>query len=181
MPTATPTPPPDSVLLAPMNYQAQTLNNCGPASIAIILGYYDHWIAQQKVSEEVDPGPSPCQIADYVHRYDLKARPYWSPRSVEPVRLLLANGIPVIANQLLEEQSHIGHYRVVKGYDDATEVFIIDDPLQRKGPDMRMTYEAFEALSNAGAFIPVYHPNKDALVRSMMRELYVHEFTYCRP
>jgi hypothetical protein len=34
--------------------------------------------------------------------------------------------------------SDIGHYRVVKGYDDAARGFITDDPLQRKGPDFRL-------------------------------------------
>jgi hypothetical protein len=165
-----------------MNYQAQTLNNCGPTSIAIVLGYYDHWITQSTVNEHVPPGPSPCQIADYVLRYDLRARPYWSPRSdVTPIRLLLANGIPVIANQLLEQDSDIGHYRVIKGYDDKSGAFITDDPLQRKGPDYRLTYETFDKLSNPGAFIPVYPPKKDSLVRSLMKEYYVHGVPYCRP
>jgi hypothetical protein len=164
-----------------MNYQAQTLNNCGPASIAILLGYYDHWITQLTVNEHVPPGASPCQIANYFFRYDLRARPYWSPRSdVTPIRLLLANGIPVIANQLLEENSRIGHYRVIKGYDDASGVFITDDPLQRKGPDDRLTYEAFDRLSNPGAFVPVYLPRKDSLVRSLMKEYDVYEARFCR-
>jgi hypothetical protein len=165
-----------------MNYQAQTLNNCGPASIATVLGHYDHWITQSTVNEHVPPGPSPCQIANYFFKYDLRARPYWSPRShVTPIRLLLVNGIPVIANQLLESDSRIGHYRVIKGYDDASGVFFTDDPLLRKGPDYRLTYEQFAELSNPGAFIPVYHPKKDALVRSLMRELDVHDFVFCAP
>jgi len=165
-----------------MNYQAQSLNNCGPASIAILLSYYDHWITQFKVNEHVPSGPSPCQIADYFFKYDLRARPYWSPRShVTPIRLLLANDIPVIANQLLEEDSTTGHYRVIKGYDDVSEAFIADDPLQRKGPDYVLTYDAFDRLSNPGAFIPVYPPRKDALVRSLMKEYQIREARYCRP
>ncbi|MGD8998670.1 MAG: C39 family peptidase [Anaerolineae bacterium] len=180
-PTHTPTPPPESLLLEPMNYQAQTLNNCGPASIAIVLGYYDHWITQHKVNETVPPGPSPCDIADYVPQYGLMARPYRSANSVEPIRLLLANRIPVIANQLLESDSDIGHYRVVKGYDDASGTFITDDPLLRKGPNLRLTYDAFSKLSNPGAFIPIYPPEKDPLVRALMKELRAREILYCPP
>lgn len=164
-----------------MNYQAQTLNNCGPASIAIVLGYYDLWITQGTVNEHLPPGPSPCAIADYVPRHGLMARPYRSGRPVEPIRLLLANGIPVIANQLLESGSTVGHYRVVKGYDDVSATFITDDPLQGKGSDFRLSYSLFESLSNPGAFIPIYPPEKDALVRSLMRELHVYEILYCPP
>jgi hypothetical protein len=180
-PTFTPTPLPESVLLEPMNYQAQTWNNCGPASIAIVLGYYDHWITQRTVNEQVPPGPSPCDIADYVVQYDLMARPYESPPSVKPIRLLLANGIPVIVNQLLESASDIGHYRVVKGYDDAAREFVTDDPLQRKGPDFRLAYDTSARLSNHGAFVPVYPPEKDSLVRSLMKALGVREIFYCPP
>jgi ABC-type bacteriocin/lantibiotic exporter with double-glycine peptidase domain len=164
-----------------MNYQAQTLNNCGPASIAIVLGYYDYWITQRTVNEQVPPGPSPCDIADYVPQYGLTARPFRSPPSVKPIRALLANGIPVIANQLLESGSDIGHYRVIKGYDDASREFITDDPLQRKGPDFRLDYDACARFSNRGAFIPVYPPEKDLLVQSLMKELRVREILFCPP
>jgi ABC-type bacteriocin/lantibiotic exporter with double-glycine peptidase domain len=172
---------PGHALLEPMNYQAQTYNNCGPASIAIILGYYDHWITQYTVNEQVPPGPSPCDIADYVPQYDLMARVYESPPSRDPIRLLLANGIPVIANQQLEPDSDIGHYRVIKGYDDAACEFISDDPLQSKGLDYRIDYDTFSALSRPGAFIPVYLPELDPLVRSLMKEMKVSEILYCPP
>jgi ABC-type bacteriocin/lantibiotic exporter with double-glycine peptidase domain len=164
-----------------MNYQAQTFNNCGPASIAIILGYYDHWITQHQVNEQVLPGPSLCDIVDYMPQYGLKARAYESPPSLEPIRLLLANGIPVIANQLLESGSDIGHYRVVTGYDDVARDFTSDDPLQRKGPGFRIGYNVFVRLSTPGAFIPVYPPEMDQLVRSMMRDLRMTEIFYCPP
>ena len=134
------------------------------------------------MNEHVLPGPSPCQIADYVLKYDLRARLYWSPRShVIPIPLLLASGVPVVAHQLLEEDSRIGHYGVVKGYDNVSAMFIADDPLQRKGPDYGLTDDAFDRLSNPGAFIPVYPPKKDLLVRSLTKECYVHEARYCRP
>lgn len=164
-----------------MNYQAQTYNNCGPASIAIILGHYDHWITQHKVNEQVPPGPSACMIADYMPQYGLKARVYESPPSTDPIRLLLANGIPVIANQLLESASDIGHYRVIKGYDDTAREFISDDPLQKKGPDFRINYNVFARYSTPGAFIPVYPPEMDRLVRSLMRDLRMTEVFYCPP
>ena len=177
-PTPTPTPPPISVLLEPMNYQPQTYNNCGPVSIAILLGYYDHWITQAEVNELVLAGPSVCEIVDYIHHYQLKARAYtiFSPR--DPVRHLLANDIPVIAGQRLSLDEDIGHYRVVKGYDDATQEFITDDPLQCIGPDYHIPYDTFVELSYA--FIPVYPRDKDVLVRSLMREYRSYEMYECQ-
>jgi hypothetical protein len=182
-PTATPTPAPPSALLEPMNYQPQTHNNCGPCSIAILLGYYDYWITQGKVNEVIAPGPSLCDIIDYVGRYRLEARAYIassSSSSRDPIRQLLANGIPVIVSQRLWTDSNIGHYRVIKGYDDVAGEFISDDPLQSKGRDFHIPYDVFDSLSRrGGAFIPVYPPEMDTLVRSLMRDFRIFELYYC--
>ena len=161
-----------------MNYQPQTYNNCGPCSIAILLGYYDHWITQQEVNERVDPGPSPCQIANYMVLYQLEARAYTIRYPTDAVRHLLANDIPVVAGQRLSLEEPIGHYRVVKGYDDQTQEFITDDPLQRMGPDHRIPYDIFDRLSHS--FVAVYPIEKDLLVRSLMRDFRSFEIYDCR-
>ena len=112
--------------------------------------------------------------------YQLKARAYVSPAPRDPIRQLLANNIPVIASQRLWLDDNIGHYRVIKGYDDANQEFISDDPLQSKGPDFHIPYDTFDVLSRrGGAFIPVYPPEKDQLVQSLMRDFRVYEFYYC--
>jgi hypothetical protein len=173
--TPTPTPLPESASLEPMNHQWQTLNNCGPASVAILLGYYDHLVTQQKVNEYLPPGPQPCAILTYLASYQLQARIYFFPRprfqKPEPIRRLLANGIPVIVLQLLSRERDIGHYRVIRGYDDAADEFISDDPLL--GPDTRLSYGLFIALTppDTAFFIPVYPPEMDPLVQSLMEDM----------
>ncbi len=180
--TPTPTPLPSSALLEPTNYQPQTYNNCGPCSIAILLGYYGPWITQHEVNDIVPPGPSVCASADYMPHHQLEGRAYQVPSLRDPIRLLLANGIPVIASQRLELESDIGHYRVIKGYDDAAGEFISDDPLQSKGPDYHIDYETFARLARRGAFVAVYPPEMDAQVQSLMRsQRGVHEVHYCPP
>lgn len=183
-PTNTPTPiPPDTptpvsatVLLGPMNHHWQTRNNCGPASVAITLGYFGHWVTQQKVNEQVPAGSlSPCDIVLYMPQYQLMARLYFSPPTSEAIRQLLDNGIPVIINQRLSSDSCMRHYRVIHGYDDTSSEFITDDPLL--GPYFRIDYDTFNALSNPGNFIPVYPPEKDPLVQSLMGTFGAGEFS----
>lgn len=175
-PTATPTPLPETVLLEPMNHQQQTFNNCGPASVAILLGYYGHWITQHQVNEQIKPRPSMFEMMDYMPQHQLMARMYQGPPSRNPIRLLLANDIPVIILQRLEPGSSSGHYRVVQGYDDVSREFISDDPLL--GPDFRIDYDTFTKLSGKFApFIAVYPPEMDPLVHSLMRDLGMHEIT----
>jgi ABC-type bacteriocin/lantibiotic exporter with double-glycine peptidase domain len=168
-----------------MNYQPQTYNNCGPCSIAILLGYYDHWITQREVNEYVSAGPALCDFADYVPQYQLMARVYQPPPSRDQnlllaVRQLLANRIPVIVIQRLEPDSNIGHYRVIRGYDDLTEEFISDDPLQSKGPEYRISYDVFDEISEPGGVIPIYPPRMDELVQSLMGESDMWEIL-CNP
>lgn len=52
--------------------------------------------------------------------------------------------MPVIARTLLYEYEDIGHYRVVKGYDDALGEFIQDDSMQ--GRDLRYSYDSFNRI-----------------------------------
>ncbi len=92
----------------------------------------------------------------------------------------LANGIPVIAGQLLAIDSDIGHYRVIKGYDDVAWEFISDDPLQSQGSDFCISYATFARLST-GAIIPVYPPEMNPLFQSLMQDFRAREITYCPP
>jgi ABC-type bacteriocin/lantibiotic exporter with double-glycine peptidase domain len=148
------------------------MNNCGPASVATLLGYYDHLITQHDVNEEIPPG-SVGGLDTYLTQFELMARAYTTPPALRPVRLLLANRIPVIVNQWLSIGSDIRHYRVIRGYDNEAQEFISDDPLQ--GPDMRIGYDDFMRLSNPGTIIPVYPPEMDALVQELMRGLWMNE------
>jgi len=171
--TPVPTPLPEAILLEPMNYQQQTANNCGPASIAIVLGYYDHRVTQQEVNEHVPPGCLSCDVVNYVSRHQLMARAYTCPPALDPTRQLLANRVPVIAKQMLTPGIESHHFRVIRGYDDTLRVFISDDPLQGSG--MTIAYDAFVEISAQGILIPVYPPEKDLLVRSLMEALGMNE------
>jgi hypothetical protein len=182
--TSTPTPLPTRVLLEPMNHQPQTLNNCGPDSVAILLGYYDHWVTQHEVKTEIQNAPqgsvSPCYIPWYVSRYGLAARLYRFPLGRDAklltVRLLLANAIPAIVFQRLSIGSTIGHFRVIQGYDDAAGEFISDDPYL--GPDYRIPYDVFIRLGGGGLFIiPVYPAEMDLQVQSLMKGVGAYRWT----
>lgn len=173
-PTAspTPTPLPPSVSLGSMNYQRQTLDNCGPASVAILLGHYGHQVTQQQVNEYI-PAGSVASLGSYLSQYQLMARAYATSPSRDPVRHLLANRIPVIVNQTLTLDDDMRHYRVIRGYDDTSQEFISDDSLL--GANLRIAYDTFIWLSSPGEIIPVYPPELDPLVQSLMGELGMEE------
>ena len=167
IPTATATPLPKSVLLEPMTHQWQTLNNCCPTSIAILLSYYGHEVSQHEVREHNWPL---TKLRQYLSQFGLTARQYASPPPHGAVRQLLANGIPVVIGQRLSVDRDIGHCRVMRGYDDIACEFISDDPLY--GPYHRIRYCLFAwFLGGDGETLIIYPPRQDALVESLMSEL----------
>jgi tetratricopeptide (TPR) repeat protein len=62
------------------------------------------------------------------------------------LKQFLSQGIPVIAKTTLKPDDDIGHYRIVKGYDDRTQEVIQDDSLQ--GHNLRYSYDEFSKMWN---------------------------------
>lgn len=175
----TPTPLPESILLGPMNYQEQVSSSSANTSVAILLGYYDHWVNQEEVDDHLTPingGMVWCDFAQYATQYRLMIRPY-APPSRDPIRVLLANHIPVIVGLQVSPTSNEIYFRVFRGYDDASREFISDDP--QHGPETRITYGTFLRLSERGVFIPVYPEEMDPLVESLMSEFTTFGEHYC--
>ena len=186
--------PPDS-FLGPLNHQAQTENNCGPASVAILLGYYNEWVSQFQVNDTgLHEFPSPCQIVRYIKEeygvegrnavniagrdQPLKARVFRLPSQanrdkLRPMKHLLAAGVPLIVFQRLRADSDVGHYRVINGYDDDAGVLIADDPYL--GARYTIPYDSIRdylfELSGSHLFIPIYPLEMDEEVQSAMKDL----------
>jgi hypothetical protein len=180
-PTSPPTstPLPESILLEPMNYQEQVSSSSANTSIAILLGYYNHWVNQEEVDDHLTPivgGMVWCDFTQYAIQYQLMIRPY-APPSRDPIRLLLANRIPVIVGLQVSPDSNDIYFRVFRGYDDASREFITDDP--QHGPETRITYGTFLRVSERGVFIPVYPEEIDPLIESLMREYTGFSEHYC--
>lgn len=161
MPTAAPTEPPapvyapaaPSVHLSGLRHAWQTWNNCGPATLAMYLSYYGSPLNQEDIRLVVRPNPEDKhagaeEMADLARSEGLRAivRVNGTP---ERMRLLLSNGVPVMLSTWHEDDpgDGMGHYRLLVGYDDATQEWIMYDSLaatvgDRNAPysGVRMTY-----------------------------------------
>lgn len=159
-PTRTPTPTP--VLLQPSHTKIlenkyhifQTFNNCGPAALSMALSYYGINETQQELGQALRPYQNPqgnnddksvtlSELAQKGKEYGLV--PFHRPNgTIEIVKKFLTYDMPVVTRTLLNENEDIGHYRVVKGYDDTTGTFVQDDSLQ--GKNLQYTYDEFRTL-----------------------------------
>lgn len=152
--TPTPQPLPSRKLLA-SDYQVfQTFNNCGPAALSMALFHYGILKSQEELGAILRPYQNQAGDNDdksvTLEELGRHARTYGfmsfhrPAGTIDLVIRAIAAGYPVITRTWLTQEEDIGHYRVVKGYDEETETLIQDDSLQ--GYDLTYSYEEFTAL-----------------------------------
>jgi tetratricopeptide (TPR) repeat protein len=145
------------------------------------LSQYGHQVSQQTLGQKLRPYQNPQgdnddksttleELADEAQNYSLT--PYHRPAGdTQIIKKLLALDLPVITRTLLKEGEDIGHYRVVKGYDDARQIFIQDDSLQ--GKNLEYTYSDFNKLWQPYnyEFLVLSPHSKQAQVEAALGEL----------
>lgn len=172
--------PPVSYEIPSASYVGQTFNNCGPASLSMAMSYFGVNVTQDELREQMRPYNNPAggvddksvfapEFIEYAEKYGLQgiARPNGTP---ELLKKLIANDIPVVLRTWLHPDEDIGHFRVVRGYDDARGVFIQDDSYE--GRNLTYSYDMFEEMwkpFNYG-YILIYPKEKEPVVQAVLGE-----------
>lgn len=161
---------PTSAYLPGLTHVPQTYNNCGPAALVSVLGYYGFRTDQADLARILRPagGYMTSDVIDpYLKRYGLRATRFRGGQA-EHVRLLVAQGVPVMVLQWLDRIGGIPHFRVVRGYDDQKGVFWLDDPLY--GANVYLSYAQFERLWGVYGqeFIPIYPEGWQARIENIL-------------
>lgn len=168
------------VLLEPMAWEAQTWNNCAPVSALMALSYYGVKVSQPEAGKALRPNGGdqnspigdkhvePNELVTYLQSKGLKTI-IRENGSLDQIRALLSAGVPVIMQQWLKEGDDIAHYRVVRGYDVATNVLIFNDSMDRK-PNTVVSTADEEKLWKAfdRRYLPVYRANQEATVKAIL-------------
>lgn len=163
-PVPTAPPLPVSAHLEPMTHAFQTWNNCSAVSASMVLSYYGIVRSQAQLATVFRPNlddkhVEPRQLVRFFPEYGLRADLY-EGGSIEMVKRLVAAGFPVVTPQWLDfKPDAIGHYRVVRGYDDTRGGFLVNDSMI--GADVFLSYDDFERLWRAFnyRYLPVYRPD----------------------
>lgn len=153
-PTPSLSPLPVQKIIPQRSHDYQTFNNCGPAALSMALSYFDINVTQQKLGIELRPFQNPQgdnddksvtldELAKKAEEFNLLA--YHRPTGdIRTLKLLISYNLPVITRTWLKEGDDIGHYRLIRGFDDTQEQFIQDDSLQ--GTNLKYTYDEFLVL-----------------------------------
>ncbi len=180
-PTAVPqpTPLPAAVFLEPMAHWYQGWNQCAEMAASMALSYFGIKEDPNLVTAQLRPNNGPkgtknvesYRIAEFINTQGVKAQVF-EGGSIERVKRLVASGVPVIVGQWQNRADHagIGHWRVVRGYDDAKQIFILNDSML--DPAFQIKYSEFDDLWPLYdyVYIPVWNDKLAPSVQRIMSE-----------
>lgn len=180
----TPTPsvvvksPPVSYTMPQTRFVSQSFNNCGPASLSMVMSMFGTIVDQETLADRMRPYHNPAggvddksifadEFVTYAKEQGFEAlqRPNGD---IDMIKKLIANDVPVVVRTWLNDHEDIGHFRVVRGYNDETGTLLQDDSYQ--GPNLTYTYDSFDALwqpFNYG-YILVYPKDKADVVATIL-------------
>ncbi|MBV8084907.1 MAG: C39 family peptidase [Chloroflexi bacterium] len=166
---------PAAFRLQPLTYIRQTLNNCGPASIAEVLHYWGVEQTQGQAQAILRPdgnsrGMMPYPVPAYVNGLGMDGL-MGIGGTPAIVKALVANGFPVIVAQNVSLQEPIAHYREIEGFDDNAQTFVSTDSYL--GPNHVISYAEFDQLWKRGnqRFMVIYPPDKQPLVNAVLKSV----------
>lgn len=132
----------------------QTFNNCGPASLSMLLSLHGVNISQRELGQELRPWQNTIgdnddksvTLSELAYKAgDLGFTAYHRPNGdIETIKEFIANDIPVITRTITKLGEDIGHYRVIYGYDDTAGQIIQNDSLQ--GAGLWYSYQDFLSI-----------------------------------
>ena len=138
----------NSLLIENFPYIAQSHpNTCGAAALAMLLQYYDVSVTEKDFITEYpqiyQTGFYIPWLWEYSKKKGLKTES--GSGDIEKVKNFIANDTPVLVYQFSYKGGR-QHFRIVIGYDDKNQVFILDDPTPQMGKESRISYADFEEL-----------------------------------
>jgi hypothetical protein len=194
-PTFEPLPP--AVTLDGITFVTQQgrWNYCGPSTLTMALNYWG-WVGDRDdVASVIKPGEDSPGM-DFIQRgrKDVNVMPYEMESFVnvdtelsaltriggdlEVVKRLVANGFPVVIEKGYYEADYrgivdwLGHYLFVTGYDEARQVFIVQDTWDKNHPgeNVDSSYKDFVTgwRSFNYLFMVVYPPEREQEVVDLL-------------
>lgn len=164
-----------SVLLSPMRWESQTMNNCGPTTVSMVLSYYDIILNQEQCRKSLRPNPEDRQtyaedMMAFIRKQGLRVS-LREDGDLNKLRALLSAGVPVITQQWLKDGDDIGHWRIARGYNLANNTIIFNDSMDTK-PQTVVSAAYQDKLWKAfdRRYLPVYTAKTEATVLAILGE-----------
>jgi tetratricopeptide (TPR) repeat protein len=184
--TATELPLPAQASLTAPEYERQGINNCGPATLAMMLRMYGWEGDQYDIAQIIKPIDKDRNVNPEELRYFILNEAGWLRAEyrvagdIELLKRLLAANYPVLieAATTIDPQDSLGpsddlwaaHYLLVTAYDDATQSVTAHDPL--RGPDRLIPYQQLmeDWKPFSYLYMVIYSPDDEPEVATILGE-----------
>ena len=120
-------------------------NWCLPASGAMTFKYFGEDISQAQIASKVITNGTSSVFRFISYAKGLGFEVAYQSKTIEEIKVLLEEDIPVIAIQNYSLNLPYSHARVIIGFDDEKEEVITNDPTA--GKDHKISYADFLALN----------------------------------
>jgi hypothetical protein len=182
-PTATHPPLPEKLNLTGFVHEYQSWNNCGPATLAMALSFWD-WNGNQDIAatflkpNERDKNVMPYEIVNFVESQTSLFALSRAGGDLPLIKRFLSAGFPIMLEKGFEGGSFdgwMGHYVLLTGYDDNREEFMSQDSYL--GPHIPVRYDEITTFWRAFNFtyIVVYPPERVSEVLEILGERFDEE------
>ncbi len=168
---------PAAARLEGLRHEYQGWNNCGPATLATALSYFGWSGDQTQTAAWLKPDPedknvTAAQLAEYVNTFtEVRALVRYGG-SLALLKQLVAAEFPVVIAAGYEPEGFdwMGHYLLVSGYDDDTDMLLTQDSF--RGPDRAYPQTEVDAYWRHfnRLFVVIYPPAREAEILALLGE-----------
>lgn len=158
----------------------QTFNNCGPAALSMALSYYGIEMSQAELGQKLRPYQNSLgdnddksvnldEFAIEASKHSLTT--FHRPNGrLELIKTLVANGVPIIVRTWLNPNDDIGHFRIIRGFNDSTRKITQDDSYH--GKDLQIDYNEFFSMWQPFGYeyLLLLKPDQKELVAAILGE-----------
>lgn len=171
----TPVAAPASAVFPEMKHVWQSLNNCGPAAVVMALSTLGVDVNQETArlalrGTDVRRGMGPQGVGPWVkENFDLRST--WRNNGTNAIlKTLVANGFAPMVTQWMQDPwvSRVSHWRTVRGYDDATSVFYVNDSMLGNNVALSYDFVARNWQSFAYRYMVIYKPGDEKLLKAIV-------------
>ena len=160
-----------------MSHVWQSLNNCGPASVTMLLSSLGVRASQEDArialrGTNVLRGMGTANVDPWVSaEFGLHAFSRNNGTSAL-LKTLITNGFAPMVTQWLDDRSRTAHWRAVRGYDDDQGVFYASDPMRGAAVPLSYDWFADNWMPFQYRYLVIYRPEDEELLRAIVGEVW---------
>lgn len=163
------------VVLPAAIWTKQSINNCAPEAVSMMLQYFGVSVSQEEVRKQlrtnsIDKNVFSYEISAYLKKYNIESIILYNG-SLDKLKKLISGGFYVMVEDWMYPGQDIGHNTIIRGFDDNKKVLIADDPYRGGGVEYK--YDDFDQKQWKAfnrEYMPIYKMKDEDKLKKIIGE-----------